>query len=96
MATVTFALGLLADVSSSPQLFRAKNVCSVATTPLEVLVSVLYWGISAIDKRLVVPEWAQLAPMAAYQYQRPQASVADSPSSTGYGSSTAISTMDGE
>ncbi|KAK1757529.1 FAR-17a/AIG1-like protein [Echria macrotheca] len=55
LATATFAVGLLADLTLSPQLFRLKNVLSVCSAPLEVLISVLYWGISAIDKKLVVP-----------------------------------------
>lgn len=32
----------------------------MCTTPLEVLISVLYWGLRIIDKSLVIPDWAQL------------------------------------
>jgi len=32
----------------------------VCSAPLEVLVSILYWGITLIDKRLLVPEEYQL------------------------------------
>ena len=56
MSTLTFAFGLLADLTLSSRLFRVKNVLSVCSAPLEVLVSILYWGLCAIDKTLVVPE----------------------------------------
>ncbi|KAM7214693.1 FAR-17a/AIG1-like protein [Rhypophila decipiens] len=55
MSTVAFACGLLADITLSRRLFQIKNVLSVCSTPLEVLVSILYWGICAIDKTLIVP-----------------------------------------
>ncbi|KAI9852570.1 MAG: hypothetical protein M1824_001859 [Vezdaea acicularis] len=64
LATLTFAFGLLADITLSPQLFLVKNALSVCSAPLEVLISVLYWGISAVDKKLVVPEWVELDPTA--------------------------------
>ena len=52
----SFACGALADLSGSRLLFRAKNTLSVAATPLEVLISVLYWGIRAIDPHLLFPD----------------------------------------
>lgn len=55
MSTVTFACGLLADITLNHKLFELKNALSVCSTPLEVLVSILYWGLCAIDKSLVVP-----------------------------------------
>jgi hypothetical protein len=60
LSLTSMALGLLADVTLSTTLFRAKNVISVCSTPLEVLISILYWGITLIDKRLLVPEEYQL------------------------------------
>lgn len=58
-AMVTFIFGLLADITLSRQLFAVKNTLSLCSAPLEVLISLLYWGISAIDKSLVVsPELA--------------------------------------
>lgn len=60
LALTSMVLGLLADVTLSSILFNAKNVISVCSTPLEVLVSILYWGITLIDKRLLVPEEYQL------------------------------------
>ncbi|KAH8762531.1 FAR-17a/AIG1-like protein [Diaporthe sp. PMI_573] len=60
LSLTSMALGLLADVTLSTALFNAKNVVSVCSAPLEVLVSILYWGITLIDKRLLVPEEYQL------------------------------------
>ncbi|KAI1386989.1 FAR-17a/AIG1-like protein [Hypoxylon trugodes] len=51
----TFVVGALADVTLSSQLFALKNILSVCSAPLEVLISILYWGLCAIDKTLVVP-----------------------------------------
>ncbi|KAJ9132097.1 UPF0641 membrane protein [Pleurostoma richardsiae] len=60
ISTITFGLGLLADVSRSKQLFILKNTLSVCATPLEVLISVAYWGLGAVDKRLFVPPGYEL------------------------------------
>lgn len=54
-ALTTFSVGLLADLTLNPTLFRIKNRLSVCSAPLEVLVSILYWGLIAIDPTLVVP-----------------------------------------
>jgi hypothetical protein len=48
LATCTFMLGLLADLTLSPQLFLIKNALSVTSAPLEVLVSILYWSLCAV------------------------------------------------
>ncbi|PYH99908.1 hypothetical protein BO71DRAFT_393875 [Aspergillus ellipticus CBS 707.79] len=58
LATLTFAVGLLADMTLSARLFLAKNILSTCSAPMEVLISILYWGLRVIDKRLVVPDWA--------------------------------------
>ncbi|KAJ6116061.1 FAR-17a/AIG1-like protein [Penicillium sp. IBT 18751x] len=55
LSTLTFACGLLADLTLSRRLFLAKNILSVCSCPMEVLISVLYWGLHLIDKSLVVP-----------------------------------------
>ncbi|KIX94043.1 uncharacterized protein Z520_10380 [Fonsecaea multimorphosa CBS 102226] len=60
LATATFILGLLADLTLSPRLFAAKNVLSMCSAPMEVLVSTLYWGLRAIDPQLVVPKELEL------------------------------------
>jgi len=60
ISTITFVVGLLADISLSKQLFALKNILSVCATPLEVLVTILYWSIRAVDKRFVMPPGHEL------------------------------------
>lgn len=60
LALCTFVVGLLADATLSPRLFFVKNLLSICSTPLEVLISILYWGLSAIDKGLLMPPEHQL------------------------------------
>lgn len=48
MATATFSIGLLADITLSRTLFRIKNVLAITSAPMEVLVSILYWGLRAV------------------------------------------------
>ncbi|KAK3695245.1 FAR-17a/AIG1-like protein [Podospora appendiculata] len=60
LAALTFSFGLVADLTRTPQLFAVKNLLSVCSAPLAVLVSILYWGICAIDKHLVVPPELEL------------------------------------
>jgi len=55
LAMVTFLMGAAADLTMSSRLFAVKNALSSLSTPLEVLISVLYWGLCAIDKSLVMP-----------------------------------------
>ena len=63
IAMATFIFGFLADITLSPQLFFIKNMLSLCSAPLELLISILYWGISAIDKTLLVPPEMQIAPL---------------------------------
>lgn len=49
LATITFILGLLSDVTMSPKLFAVKNLFSLASAPMEILITILYWGISAVS-----------------------------------------------
>lgn len=60
LATVTFTLGALADVTLSRSLFQAKNVLSMCSAPMEVLISLLYWGLRVVDPQLVVPKELEL------------------------------------
>lgn len=53
---LAFAIGILGDITTSPTLFKAKNVVAIVATPVEVVISILYWGIALIDPALVVPE----------------------------------------
>ncbi|KAI5306271.1 hypothetical protein KEM56_001621 [Ascosphaera pollenicola] len=56
LATITCAFGLLADLFFSTKLFKVKNALSIISTPMETLISILYWGLILINKELVVPE----------------------------------------
>jgi len=60
LSTLTFAFGLLADITLSRRLFAVKNALSVASAPIECLISILYWGLRAIDTSLVLPPWAPI------------------------------------
>ncbi len=51
LATVTFTLGLFADLTLSPLLFSFKNIVATVAAPLEVLVSLLYWSLYAVCMR---------------------------------------------
>lgn len=64
VAYATFIIGLLADITLSPTLFFVKNSLSLCSAPLEVLISLLYWSISAIDKRLLIPPGVELSSWA--------------------------------
>lgn len=55
LSFATFVAAVLADLTLSPALFRLKNFLSVTSAPLEVLITLLYWGIRAIDKKLLFP-----------------------------------------
>jgi len=57
-ASLTFIVGLLADMTLSARLFSYKNALSVASAPMEILISLLYWGLKTFDERLVLPDWA--------------------------------------
>ncbi|KAF3017388.1 hypothetical protein G7054_g13301 [Neopestalotiopsis clavispora] len=60
LSLATFVVGLAADVTLSRPLFRLKNALAVVAAPLEILITVLYWGLCAIDKSLVFPPEFQL------------------------------------
>lgn len=60
LATLTFTLALGADMSLSPRLFAFKNVLSMCSAPMEILISLLYWGLRLIDPALVVPKELEL------------------------------------
>ncbi|KXL44785.1 hypothetical protein M433DRAFT_8894 [Acidomyces richmondensis BFW] len=65
LSAATFAVGLLADVTLSGRLFAVKNTLSVASAPMECLISLLYWGLRMIDPKLVLPDWAPPLGLAA-------------------------------
>lgn len=49
ISTICFLCGLGADMSNSFALFRLKNYLALIATPLEVLISILYWGLRAVS-----------------------------------------------
>ena len=53
---IAFVLGALADITLSPTPFQAKNAVAVLATPLEVVISILYWGLRLIDPKLLMPD----------------------------------------
>ncbi|KAJ3496475.1 hypothetical protein NLG97_g2630 [Lecanicillium saksenae] len=55
LAFLTFIIAAVADVTRSSTLFSIKNALSVIATPMNVVVTTLYFGITAIDPELVVP-----------------------------------------
>ncbi|TKX25232.1 hypothetical protein C1H76_2465 [Elsinoe australis] len=65
LTTLTFMTGLLADLTSSRPLFTVKNSLSIASAPMEVLISLLYWGLRSIDPHLVIPPDLPQLPLLA-------------------------------
>ncbi|KAK3197038.1 hypothetical protein GRF29_1536g359274 [Pseudopithomyces chartarum] len=55
ISTLSFTSGLLADITSSHQLFTLKNYLALVAAPIEILISMLYWGLRAISRDLVIP-----------------------------------------
>ncbi|KAL2821782.1 hypothetical protein BDW59DRAFT_181154 [Aspergillus cavernicola] len=49
LATITFTVGLLADITLDPTLFLMKNLLSTCSAPMEVLISILYWGLRLVN-----------------------------------------------
>lgn len=60
LSTLTFIVALLADITLSRRLFLAKNLLSVCSAPMEVLISVLYWGLRVVSKTYHVPFHGEL------------------------------------
>lgn len=60
LSTITFAIGLLANFCVSKRLLALKVTLSMCATPLDVLISTLYWTLHSIDKKLVVPPGHEL------------------------------------
>ncbi|PGH10663.1 hypothetical protein AJ79_05377 [Helicocarpus griseus UAMH5409] len=61
MATLTSLVGLAADLFLSRRLFAVKNMFLVCSAPMEVLISILYWGLRIIDTKLVMPDWVEMS-----------------------------------
>ncbi|KAL6869781.1 hypothetical protein ACO1O0_001111 [Amphichorda felina] len=63
-ALLAFVLGILGDLTLSPGFFAAKNTISIIATPLEVVISILYWGLFMVDPKLLVDGDFQLPLLA--------------------------------
>jgi hypothetical protein len=63
ISTLCFTCGLLADLTSSPIFFTLKNYIALVATPIEIVISLLYWGLRAIDTGLVIPPDLPLPPL---------------------------------
>jgi hypothetical protein len=59
LTTLTLALAFLADITLSPTIFHAKNLLSTTSTPMSLLITLLYFSLRLIDPELVIP--AELA-----------------------------------
>lgn len=55
LSYATFAAGLLADLTRNRHLVACRAAFSLCATPLEVLVTLLYWGLAAYDRELLTP-----------------------------------------
>jgi hypothetical protein len=62
ISTTCFTFGLLADITSSTTCFTIKNYIALVAAPIEIVISILYWGLRAIDTSLVVPPYATHPP----------------------------------
>lgn len=60
LSFLTLLIALLADLSLSPSLSKIKTLLSICVTPLEVLVTMFYWGLRAVNKDLVTPKGHEL------------------------------------
>ncbi|KAJ9157191.1 Integral membrane protein [Pleurostoma richardsiae] len=60
LAYLSMIFGFLADVSLVPAFFDVKNIISVCSAPLEVIITLLFWGIYMIDPALLFPPDRQL------------------------------------
>lgn len=63
ISTACFASGLIADITNSHTFFTIKNYLSLVAAPIEILISILYWSLRAIDPKLVVPPDMPMLPL---------------------------------
>jgi hypothetical protein len=62
ICTICFIFGLLADVTNNVTCFTIKNYIALVAAPIEIVISILYWGLRAISRDLVVPPDLPLPP----------------------------------
>ncbi|KAF2876290.1 FAR-17a/AIG1-like protein-domain-containing protein [Massariosphaeria phaeospora] len=63
ISTLTFLLGLLGDLLTSPPLFLLKNYLLLLATPISLLISLLYWPLRLLSPSLVVPPHLPMLPL---------------------------------
>lgn len=63
ISTLCFTSGLLADITNSYTLFTIKNYLALVAAPIEILISILYWSLRAIDTSLVIPPDLPMLPL---------------------------------
>jgi hypothetical protein len=51
LSTLTFTVALLADLTLSARLFLVKNLLSICSAPMEVLITVLYWSLRMVGSQ---------------------------------------------
>ncbi|RPA84984.1 hypothetical protein BJ508DRAFT_412397 [Ascobolus immersus RN42] len=56
LSTTTYSIAFLADIFVSRSLTRIKNVLAAPSLALEVVVTTLYWGMMAINPKLLMAE----------------------------------------
>lgn len=61
VSLAAFSLGAAADIFGSSTLFQIKNAVSVIATPLEVVISILYWSLHLVDPSLIVQPGFELS-----------------------------------
>ncbi|KAF2744119.1 hypothetical protein M011DRAFT_197461 [Sporormia fimetaria CBS 119925] len=54
ISALSFLFAFLADMTMSPTLFTVKNYLSLLATPIEILISILYWGLRAVRSKLAL------------------------------------------
>ncbi|KAF2015753.1 hypothetical protein BU24DRAFT_461984 [Aaosphaeria arxii CBS 175.79] len=64
ICTLSFACGIIADITNSRTFFLLKNYLSLTAAPLELLISLLYWSLRLIDTSLVIPPDLPMLPLA--------------------------------
>jgi hypothetical protein len=62
ICTTCFIFGLVADVTNNVTCFTIKNYIALVAAPIEIVISILYWGLRAISRDLVVPPDLPLPP----------------------------------
>jgi len=63
ICTACFTSGLIADITKSHFFFTLKNYLALVAAPIEIVISILYWGLRAIDDGLLAASDMPLPPV---------------------------------